>query len=601
MLYLFLKPVIYASDIMPIPGIPSLIGVLENNGINCQYINLNADYLDYLDNNKILQEYNKFLSFCEKKEYYNFHPYFKDTLLRQKDNFLTSLSWLSKNARNFEIYRNLAKNKKIMYSFSIYWYYQNLLFHIKNIHIPLLASFAYYNENDFCITPDDILFIFNCNYNCLKDFYLQKASIILSKKPDIIGVQIINYNDLISGLLLCYAIKQINKNVHLTIGGNFFEENFKRIKNLKELFGIFFDSIAVGESTNTVLELVKFVNKDIPISDVSNLIYLNNDKLQFNECGKLVNINQLPFQSFSGYKENDYFLPELVLPVRASMSTSCYWGKCIYCSCSGEEKHFRIMSAKRLVDEIEFLSKKYNTKYFAFWDNALHPQYISKVADLLLERNINIKYNIYARLEKEFNPELLKKIKKSGCIAVHWGLDSTSQRICNDIINKNINIKTAEKILENSHKAGILNSVYLIFGFPTETKEEMKAAFDFIKKNAGNIDAISTIRNLFFPENSILFKYREYYKSLINYSADYENYKSNIMNLINKKMKTVFDSSIGCQWQYLYIAKYGKLRCNIIKNLKYYYTNSKNKLLKKVISKYYKFIIKKAENLNNNI
>ena len=173
--------------------------------------------------------------------------------------------------------------------------------------------------------------------------------------------------------------------------------------------------------------------------------------------------------------------------------------------------------------------------------------------------------------------------------------------ICNDIINKNINIKTAEKILENSHKAGILNSVYLIFGFPTETKEEMKAAFDFIKKNAGNIDAISTIRNLFFPENSILFKYREYYKSLINYSADYENYKSNIMNLINKKMKTVFDSSIGCQWQYLYIAKYGKLRCNIIKNLKYYYTNSKNKLLKKVISKYYKFIIKKAENLNNNI
>ena len=52
MLYLFLKPVIYASDIMPIPGIPSLIGVLENNGINCQYINLNADI--EVKNNKIV-------------------------------------------------------------------------------------------------------------------------------------------------------------------------------------------------------------------------------------------------------------------------------------------------------------------------------------------------------------------------------------------------------------------------------------------------------------------------------------------------------------------------------------------------------------------
>ena len=113
-------------------------------------------------------------------------------------------------------------------------------------------------------------------------------------------------------------------------------------------------------------------------------------------------------------KEEDFPLPELVFPVQAS--TSCYWRKCIFCDCSASEQGYTIKTVPRLVDEIEFLKKKYKTKYFYFWDNALHPNYLNKLADELQKRKINIIFSIYARFEPEFNLQLLKKLRKAGKI-----------------------------------------------------------------------------------------------------------------------------------------------------------------------------------------
>ena len=588
MKYLFIAPVKETSDIIPLPGIPSLIGILENKGINCEYINLNAELLDYLDNKKIADYIEQLNYFYEKKGYLDFPDYFQRLLISKKTACMQIIRWLKNNIKYFEEYKKKSKIKKNMYNFSIFRYYVNLVDYIKSIMISSFFSELFEKELKFSINPEDILFIYNNSFDYLKKFYEEKAIHIINKAPNIIGIQISTSNDLISGLMLAYNIKQINKNIHINIGGSYFKENYRKITNIKDLFYKFFDSISIGESTTTVIELTKYINKEIPAEQVTNLMYVEKDQLKYNENTKIENINRLPFQSFTGYKKEDYFLPEFVLPVRASLSFSCYWGKCIYCTCSREKTPFRIISAKKFVNEIEYLSEKYNTKNFTFWDNAIHPLYLSKVADLLIERKLNIKYTVYARLEKEFNYELLKKIKKSGCIAIHWGLDSTSQRICDEIINKNINIKTAEEILKNSHKAGILNHTFLIFGYPTQTIEEMYGCLDFINRNYKYLDIVYTIKDLNFLDHSILYEKYEYYNGLINRTKEFEKHKTHIINKIKQKMKPIGTDFMITQWQYLYIAKYGKLRFNIIRNLKYYYSYGKNKFLKTLTGYYFR-------------
>lgn len=436
-----------------------------------------------------------------------------------------------------------------------------------------------YLENAASVKIEDLLFLFNSHLNVLKEFYEEKVKEIINKKPDIIGIQITLERDFLSALFLAYMIKKQDKDIHINIGGNFIEESYKEIGNLNEFFGIFFDSISIGNSTEIVKELVKYVNDEINIDEIDNILYLKNGQIGYNKKSVRESINNLPFQSFTGYRKEDYLLPELILPVRASKTNSCYWGKCIYCSCSDSKAIFKLKSAEKFVSEIEYLSAKYNTKYFAFWDNSMHPKYIEKVADMLIEKKLNIKYTMFARLENGFNQELMKKLKKSGCIVIRWGLDSASNRML-EYINKGINIDTAKRILKYSEKAGIFNSIYFIFGFPTETISDMEEALKFIKENIKNIDEVMTIDKLLFLEGAVIKQNEEYYRKLINSTLEYKKAKKRIINEIREI--TLFYDELPL-WSYLYLSLYGKFRFNILRNLMKSYYEKKSKILKSLI------------------
>src|SRR3989344_6922171 len=50
------------------------------------------------------------------------------------------------------------------------------------------------------------------------------------------------------------------------------------------------------------------------------------------------------------------------------------------------------------------------------------------------------------------------------------------------------------KVLKESHEVKIKNLVFIIIGFPTETKEELMDSIHFVEKNFNYIDLISTSR-----------------------------------------------------------------------------------------------------------
>jgi radical SAM superfamily enzyme YgiQ (UPF0313 family) len=60
------------------------------------------------------------------------------------------------------------------------------------------------------------------------------------------------------------------------------------------------------------------------------------------------------------------------------------------------------------------------------------------------------------------------------------------------MMKKGTNTKDVEIVLKSSHAAGIKNIVYIIFGFPTETKEEFLQTINFLKMNQEYISLVST-------------------------------------------------------------------------------------------------------------
>ena len=69
----------------------------------------------------------------------------------------------------------------------------------------------------------------------------------------------------------------------------------------------------------------------------------------------------------------------------------------------------------------------------------------------------------------------------------------------------------------------------------------------------------------------------------------------NIINEIKRITKTSEYVHLNFQWGYLYIAKYGINKFKLINYLIYHYYNNKNKIIKKLINIYFKFITLKLE------
>jgi len=69
--------------------------------------------------------------------------------------------------------------------------------------------------------------------------------------------------------------------------------------------------------------------------------------------------------------------------------------------------------------------------------------------------------------------EMAKKMREAGCRELYFGVESGNERIRNKIIGKNLSDKQIKNAVEVCRKAGILSNLFLMVGFPTETKKEM--------------------------------------------------------------------------------------------------------------------------------
>jgi hypothetical protein len=135
----------------------------------------------------------------------------------------------------------------------------------------------------------------------------------------------------------------------------------------------------------------------------------------------------------------------------------------------------------------DLASLKNLSNAFYFSQECETPQRLAEISDQIMAQGLDIKYQVFARLDKRFSREIFVKLQRSGCQYVFFGLESGSQRV-NNIINKGVDLRQAKRILADCHAAGQNVVVSSIKGFPTERPEEFKSTQDFYQtlyKNYG--------------------------------------------------------------------------------------------------------------------
>jgi len=192
---------------------------------------------------------------------------------------------------------------------------------------------------------------------------------------------------------------------------------------------------------------------------------------------------------------------------------------CTFCHNSFKNIKYRYNSAKRVVDEIEFLIKNYNIEALFFIEDNffVNKERVQDVCNLMIERGIKIKWGGNARVDN-LDEETLKLAKKAGCIQVTFGWESGSQKML-DIYNKKTTVKQNEDSIKICNNVGLLANGTVMIGGPGETIEDMQMTLDFMINNhiTGGVGVCATTP---FPGTKMwedLEKEGKIYPSYINY------------------------------------------------------------------------------------
>ena len=295
----------------------------------------------------------------------------------------------------------------------------------------------------------------------------------------LVGISIIHAGQVIPGLTLARVLRTRYPHLHIVIGGSIFARHQDILEDKKILFDEMFHSIILFEGEHPLDQLLNQLKNGKPLGEVPNLIYLKNGKVTRNSSAKALSYDQLASPNFDDLPLNKYLMPYPVLPYMASRG--CYWGKCTFCTHSFiYDSHYRKENEERVAEELDYLGKKYKTKYFTFSDEAISPNAFDRMSKAILSQGVEMRALGMLKFESDSveTVELFENMYKAGFLMLFFGLESANDRILS-IIEKGCDQATEKRVLENSSLAGIWNHLYLFFGFPTEEKHEAQETIDF--------------------------------------------------------------------------------------------------------------------------
>jgi radical SAM superfamily enzyme YgiQ (UPF0313 family) len=167
--------------------------------------------------------------------------------------------------------------------------------------------------------------------------------------------------------------------------------------------------------------------------------------------------------------------------LKMQVANGCYWHKCAFCDVALDYiGRYRPPNVDALVEQMDQMIQVTGQTGFHFTDEALAPALLRQLSERLIRRKLKVTWWGNIRFEKAFTTELAQLMAKAGCIAVTGGLECANDRLL-ALMNKGITCKSAATVCKAFSEAGILVHAYLMYGFPTQTQQEILEALEYVR------------------------------------------------------------------------------------------------------------------------
>ena len=303
-------------------------------------------------------------------------------------------------------------------------------------------------------------------------------------QPKLVALTVPFPGCLLGALLISKRMKASNPQTQIVLGGGYVNTELRELSD-PGIFD-FVDYICLDSGMDPLLRIA---NGD---SLVRTFVCEEGHVKFYDKKVEPVEHNLLPAPLFDGLPLDDYFgLFEVLNPVtrlwsdgrwnKLVLAHGCCWSRCAFCDTSVDYIcRYDPATPSTICDWMESMVAESGFTGFHLVDEALPPDLLNALCDEIIRRDLDVEWWGNIRFEKRFSAELIQKMASAGCIAVTGGLETCCDRTLN-LMKKGITVEGARGVLRRFADAGMMTHAYLMYGFPTQTKEETFQALESVR------------------------------------------------------------------------------------------------------------------------
>lgn len=320
----------------------------------------------------------------------------------------------------------------------------------------------------------------------------QQIAMRLSQwKPDVVGIEIPFSGWSRTAFAAATTAKNVNRDVVVYLDGLHPSAMPKECLSNPDT-----DFVVIGERENTALELVNGLEQGLgDFSKVKGLGFVKNDEPVITAQRPVIeDLDSLPFPArhllpldvyTEAVRENP-LRNEIYKPMTIMITSRGCPFNCVFCSnCTVWGKRWRARSPENVVAEIEHVVKEYGLEQIDFYDDnmTLDRKRMEGICDLITKRHVQVEWFTPNGIRADTLDEaLLRKMKRAGCKAIRLAPESGVQRVVNEIVEKNLDLKAVEQAVVASKKVGIKVGLFFVIGLIGETKADIEETIRFAYK-----------------------------------------------------------------------------------------------------------------------
>jgi ribosomal peptide maturation radical SAM protein 1 len=339
-----------------------------------------------------------------------------------------------------------------------------------------------------------------------KAFINDVAHEILSKQPRIVGCTSM-FQQHCASLALLNKIKALNPDIVTMMGGANCEASMGVVAHQKCRW---VDFVVSGEADlifPKLCEQILLSGPDLTLQELPEGVlgpihrrhggYALVEK--YPPRAKVIDMKNSPMPD-----HDDYFnqlqvssIGDMIIPaIPIETSRGCWWGEvshCAFCGIQGDNMSYRSKAPNRVIEELEYLSQRYQTKNFFVVDSILDMQYFKTVIPTLAEQQKG--YNIFYDTKANLKHEHLQKMAEAGIRWIEAGIECLDDTLLKKI-GKGSTVHQNIQLMKWAREMGIFNCWQMLYDIPGETDDIYLKLLEWLP----NISHLQPPSNLWFFE-----------------------------------------------------------------------------------------------------